>query len=63
MVVRGRQSTVEALAALGLPDEDAPKFQQLLAQELGGLAVFNCARYRLGMKETQAWIDEGRPGH
>jgi Fic family protein len=62
MVVRGRQPMVEALAALGLPDEDAPKLQQLLAQELKVLAVFNCARYRLGMTETQAWIDEGRPG-
>jgi hypothetical protein len=52
----------DALADLGLPDEDAPKFQQLLAQELNALAVFNCARYRLNMKETQAWIDEGRSG-
>lgn len=62
MVVRGRQPMADALLALGLPDADAPKFQQLLAQELNALAVFNCARYRLGMKETQAWIDEGRSG-
>jgi hypothetical protein len=62
MVVRGRQLMADALADLGLPDEDAPKFQQLLAQELNALAVFNCARYRLNMKETQAWIDEGRSG-
>jgi hypothetical protein len=60
-VVRGRQPVVEALAGLGLPDEVAPKFQQLLAQELSALAAFNCARYRLSIKETQAWIDEGRP--
>jgi hypothetical protein len=25
------------------------------------LSAFNCASYRLGIKETQAWIDEGRP--
>jgi fido (protein-threonine AMPylation protein) len=62
MVVRGRQPMADALVALGLPNEDAPKFQQLLAQELNVLAVFNCARYRLDMKETQAWIDEGRAG-
>lgn len=62
MVVRGHQPMADALVALGLPDEDAPKFQQLLAQELNALAVFNCARYRLNMKETQAWIDEGRSG-
>jgi fido (protein-threonine AMPylation protein) len=60
-VVRGRQPVVEALAGLGLPDEVAPKFQQMLTQELSALAAFNCARYRLGIKETQAWIDEGRP--
>lgn len=61
LVVRSRKPVAEALAGLGLPAEDAPKFQQLLAQELGALAVFNCARYRLGIRETQAWIDEGRP--
>lgn len=60
MVVRGRQPMADALAALGLPDEDASKFQQLLTHELNALAVFNCARYRLGMKETQAWLDERR---
>lgn len=61
MVVRARQPMLEAIIALGLPNEDATKFQQLLAQDLNVLADFNCARYRLGMKETQAWIDEGRP--
>ncbi len=60
-VVRRRQPMAEAIAALDLPAEDAPRFQELLAQELNILADFNCARYRLGMKETQAWIDEGRP--
>ncbi len=62
MMVRGRQPMAEALVALGLPNEDAAQFQLLLAQELNLLAVFNCARYRLSVKETQAWIDEGRPG-
>jgi len=61
LVVRSRKPVAEALAGLGLPAEDALKFQQLLAQELATLATFNCARYRLGLKETQAWIDEGRP--
>ena len=61
LVVRSRKPVAQALAGLGLPVEDAPKFQQLLAQELNALAVFNCARFRLGIKETQAWIDEGRP--
>lgn len=61
LVVRGRKSEGEALASLGLPDEDVPKFQQLLRQELNALADFNCARLRLGIKETQAWLDQGRP--
>lgn len=61
-VVRRRQPMAEAIAALELPAEDMPRFKEMLAQELNILADFNCARYRLGMKETQAWIDEGRPG-
>lgn len=60
-VVRGRKPVKEALAGLGIRAEDASKFQQLLVHELNALAVFNCARYRLGLKETQAWIEEGRP--
>lgn len=62
LVVRDHQPMAQALSALGLPAEDASKFRQLLAQELNALAAFNCARYRLGTKETQAWIDAGRPG-
>ena len=61
MVVRDRKDMDEALAILGLPEEDALKFQQLLVRELAALENFNCARYRLGIKQTQAWIDEGRP--
>jgi hypothetical protein len=60
-VVRSRKPIAEALAGLGLPDEDAAGFQQLLVNELNSLAVFNCARFRLGFKETQDWIDAGRP--
>jgi Fic family protein len=60
-IVRRQRSEGEALAGLGLPDEDGAKFQQLLGQELNALAAFNCARYRLGVEETQAWIDKGRP--
>lgn len=61
LVVRGRQSEREAMSSLGLPSEDGSKLQQILAQELNALAAFNCARYRLGIPETQAWIDAGRP--
>lgn len=61
LVVRDRQPADTAAAALGLPDADAARFQQLLRQELDALAVFNCARHRLGMQYTQTWIDDGRP--
>lgn len=60
-VVRGRKVLDEALASLGLSAGDASNCQQMLVQELNALADFNCARYRLGTKETQAWIDGGRP--
>ena len=60
-VVRRRAAEALAVSNLGLPEEDGSKIQQLLGQELKALAAFNCARYRLGINETQAWIDEGRP--
>jgi hypothetical protein len=60
-VVRGRKSVENALASVGLPEEDSSTFQQLLVAELNALAVFNCARFRLSFQETQAWVDEGRP--
>ncbi len=60
-VVRRRASEAVAVSSLGLPEEDGSKFQELLGQELNALAAFNCARYRLGITETPAWIDEGRP--
>jgi hypothetical protein len=33
----------------------------LLRQELAGLEVYNCARYRLGMEVVAGWIAAGRP--
>jgi Fic family protein len=62
LVVRARRLQSAVIAGLGLPDADVPRFRQLLAQELSALAAFNCARYRLGIQETQTWIDSGRPG-
>ncbi len=61
LVVRARTPASHAIAGLGLPAEDASKLQALLGKELEALTTFNCARYRLGIRETQAWIDEGRP--
>lgn len=61
MMVRERQTLETALAALGLPQRDEPRFRQLLLQELEALTVFNYARFRVSLNETQAWIDAGRP--
>ena len=41
--------------------DTAPGFQRLLTEELAKLEVFNCARYRLTMPATEAWIAAGRP--
>lgn len=60
-IVRDRRPMAEALAGLGLPNDDMARFTHLLEQELKALEVFNCARYRLGLGQTQSWIDEGRP--
>jgi hypothetical protein len=51
----------EAMAVLQLPETDTSKFHELLESELAALEPFNCARYRLGIRDTQTWIDEGRP--
>ncbi len=59
-VVRDGLTPANALNVLEFPEDDALRFQQLLASELNILTVFNCARYRLGIKETQAWIDKRR---
>ena len=61
LVVRDHRTVQEVLAVLQLPKPDTSKFQELLLSELAALAPFNCARYRLGIRDTQNWIDEGRP--
>ncbi|MGE4242332.1 Fic family protein [Ramlibacter sp.] len=59
-IVRDGKRAPAVVASLALPAADASGFAALLEQELGALADYNCARYRLTMKETQAWIDSGR---
>jgi hypothetical protein len=60
-IVRDRVSAAQATESLGLSGDEVSRFQQLLGQELSALAPFNCGRFRLGMNDTQIWIDEGRP--
>lgn len=61
LVVREHQPVRAALEALGLSEHSAPGFKALLLDELKKLEAFNCARYRLTMSATQAWIAANRP--
>ncbi|NIM41827.1 MAG: Fic family protein [Hydrogenophaga sp.] len=61
LVVRERRSLQAALDELGLGEASAPGFRELLMDELKKLEVFNCARYRLTLSATQAWIAASRP--
>lgn len=61
LVVRERRSLQAALDELGLGEASAPGFRELLMDELKTLEVFNCARYRLTLSATLAWIAAGRP--
>lgn len=61
LVVRERKTLDAVIAELGLGTQADSDFRTLLDEELAALEVFNCARYRLTMSTTQAWIDDGRP--
>lgn len=61
LIVRDRRPMVEALAVSGLGEDTAPGFRVLLEEELRKLAAHNCARYRLTLRATDAWIQAGRP--
>ncbi|WP_313430217.1 Fic family protein [Pseudomonas sp.] len=60
-VVREGLTVDQVVAGLELPAEEKVQFAPLLRGELEILALHNCARYRLGMKQVKAWIDAGRP--
>jgi len=59
-IVAGGQSTERVMQTLHLSGSDVALFRPLLEQELQGLGVHNCARYRLSLGVTQAWIEGGR---
>ena len=60
-VVRAGKTFAHAITAAGVPPADQEYFQTLLQTELAQLEVFNCARYRLTIGNTQEWIAKGRP--
>ena len=49
------------MAELDLAKDKAPGFEAMLLDELKKLELYNCARYRLTLGATQAWIDAERP--
>ena len=61
LIVRDRRTLADAIEALHLGDDNAPGFVPLLREELRKLEAFNCARYRVTMGATEAWIAAGRP--
>ncbi|SEA13301.1 Fic family protein [Paraburkholderia sartisoli] len=61
LVVLDRKSAQATVEKLGLTEDKAPGFPAMLLEELKKLEVFNCARYRLPLTATQAWITANRP--
>lgn len=61
-VVNERLPLAAVLSSLAIPAEDQLALQGLLQEELRHLEAYNCARYRLSIRRTEAWIEQGRPG-
>ena len=51
----------QAIDALALPETDKGSFTTLARDELRHLEPYNCARYRLPIRKTEEWINQGRP--
>lgn len=50
-----------ALQMVAITPEDTEQFRKLLQDELRILNTHNCARYRLSIRLTEQWINQGRP--
>ncbi|NWD68567.1 Fic family protein [Pseudomonas gingeri] len=60
-IVRDGKGYEEAIASLSLAPDQVQLLRPLLLGELKLLEAFNCARYRLTMRQTESWINAGRP--
>ena len=60
-VVRDAQPLATAVAQMDIPEKEKSAFETMLRNELHHLQVFNCARYRLTIGQTEAWASKGRP--
>lgn len=61
VVVDGKPA-VQAVAELSIAATDGEAFTAMLREELRLLAPYNCARYRVGIRVAEAWLQRGRPG-
>lgn len=59
-IVREGQNLHQVTADIRLPAEEADAFRAMLEAELKALTPHNCARYRITLREAQAWIEGGR---
>jgi hypothetical protein len=59
-VVLESATAVVACAGAAVAHADQQAFLNLLRRELQSLEPFNCARYRLSIRATEAWLDKGR---
>ena len=62
-VVEDACPVATVIAEMGLLEEDRPAFEAMLREDLEHLEVFNCARYRLKIKQTEDWVSKGRPAN
>jgi hypothetical protein len=46
---------------MDIPEKEKSAFETMLRKELHHLEVFNCARHRLTIGQTEAWVGKGRP--
>lgn len=60
IVVEG-DTAEAAVQAASLSDADKDRFMLLLREELKVLNEYNCARYRLTLRQVDKWIKAGRP--
>lgn len=59
-VVREGQPLQQVISDIGVPEEEVGAFKEMLEAELNALTPYNCARYRITLREAQAWIEHGR---
>ncbi|MDP2110444.1 MAG: Fic family protein [Thiobacillus sp.] len=61
LIVREGQLLQQVTSDIGVQAEEVDAFRAMLEAELSVLTPYNCARYRIALREAQAWIERGRP--